>query len=397
MNGTEKEDRNVEGLKKRIREIKERWGKRLLLLGHYYQKPEILEFADFIGDSFQLSKEAAASEGCDAIVFCGVHFMAETADILANAPNRLALRERPVEVLIPDLTAGCPMADMADLSEVEEVWARLGEVIDVNEVAPVTYVNSSAAIKAFCGDRNGFACTSSNAAKVLSRALSERKRVLFLPDQQLGRNVALAMGIPREEIVLWNSANAMMIAKVKRLESEGFLPEGTGERIIELSRKPFGGNSEEAIQNAKVILWNGFCPVHQRFTLSDIDRFRKDHPGGQVIVHPECPESVVSGADQSGSTKRILDSVTGGAPGSVWGIGTERRMVESLAARFTDREVYPLSPAKPLCPMMNKITLEGLCRSMESLEGEELIYPVRVEESIASGARLALNRMLECQ
>ena len=402
MPQTEWENRNEDSqtikiLTKEIIEIKEKWGSRLCILGHYYQRPEILAVSDELGDSFKLSRDAATRDDCDVIVFCGVHFMAETADILANAPNRLALRYSPVQVLLPNPQAGCPMAEMATLREVESAWNELEEQIDINEVVPVTYVNSSAALKSFCGTRGGFACTSSNAEKVLKRAFSEKKRVFFLPDEHLGRNTSLAMGIPRDEIILWNNPNSTMLAETATLESNGFLPAGTAERALELARKPLGGNSPETVKNAKVVLWRGFCPVHQRFRLTELTRFRDDHPKGKIVVHPECREEVVSASDRAGSTKLILDLVAQSKEGSEWAIGTERHMVDSLTNGFRDRTVLPLSEEKPICHSMDMISLTTLHSTLTALEEGKYQYPVQVSESIAAGARLALNRMLECQ
>ena len=252
-------------LAEKIEAIRTKWGNRLCILGHFYQRPEILAHADVVGDSFKLSKEAAQRDGCDAIVFCGVHFMAETADMLANAPHRLAQREKPVEVLLPDLDAGCPMADMATFHGVEAAWNEMAEEIDVNDIAPITYVNSSAAIKAFCGKRGGFCCTSSNADKVLRRAFSEKKRVLFLPDEHLGENTAVRFGIPDEEILFWHHPNSTMLEMTSRLEEFAFLPRGTAKEIAEKGKLPLGGNTLEALRRAKIILWKGFCPVHQQF------------------------------------------------------------------------------------------------------------------------------------
>ncbi|MGI5831837.1 MAG: quinolinate synthase NadA [Thermoguttaceae bacterium] len=390
-------DQDLQKVSRRIQAIKTEWGNRLCILGHYYQTPAILAHVDVVGDSFKLSKEAAAREGCDAIVFCGVHFMAETADILANAPNRLALRTKPVEVLLANARAGCPMADMATLRGVEAAWNEMAEVIDVDDVAPITYVNSSAAIKAFCGKRGGFSCTSSNADKVLRRALSEKKRVLFIPDEHLGQNTALKFGIPEREILFWSHSNPTMLEKTAFLEQEGFLPVGTVASYAEAAAKPLGGNRPQDLRNAKIILWRGFCPVHQRFLPRDIVRFREDHPNGRIAVHPECRRDVVFAADMAGSTKRLLDLVAKSEPGSVWGIGTERHFVENLINEYKDRDVCFLSPEKPLCSDMSRTTLDDLLRALVSLEEGEPINRVSVDESVAAGARLALERMLECE
>ena len=390
-------ENDIQVLGEKIEAIRSKWGNRLCILGHFYQKPEILAHADVVGDSFKLSKEAARRDGCDAIVFCGVHFMAETADMLANAPNRLAQREKPVEVLLPDLDAGCPMADMATLHGVEEAWNEMAEEIDVDEIAPITYVNSSAAIKSFCGKRGGFCCTSSNADKVLRRAFSEKKRVLFLPDEHLGENTAVKFGIPDEEILFWHHTNSTMLEMTSQLERFAFLPNQTAKKLAEKGKLPLGGNTHEDLHRAKIILWKGFCPVHQQFLPRHLAKFRDDHPDGRIVVHPECRRDVVFAADEAGSTKRILDVIAGSEPGSVWGVGTERRFVESAKNAYSDRKICPLSPEEPLCPNMAKITLARLCRTLVSLDEGEPIGRISVDESVAAGARLALERMLECE
>lgn len=348
-----------------IQTVRAKWGKRLLLLGHYYQKPEILALSDFRGDSFQLSAIASKNADGEAIVFCGVHFMAETADILANAPEKIAERSgRRVTVILPESTAGCPMADMATLAEVERRWAELGEIIDLAEVTPITYVNSSAAVKAFCGARGGLACTSSNAEKVLRWSFERRRRVLFLPDQHLGRNTARSLGISGSEIALLNSA---------------------------------GVTGGEGIESARVILWPGYCPVHQLFTLEQIERIRRDSPKTNIVVHPECGERVVEASDVAGSTKRILDVITESPAGSSWAVGTERRMVDALIAAFPDKTIIPLAPDRPCCETMDRITLENLARSLEALDAGTPENVVQVDEAIAADARLALERMLACK
>ena len=275
-------ENDIQVLGEKIEAIRSKWGNRLCILGHFYQKPEILAHVDVVGDSFKLSKEAARRDGCDAIVFCGVHFMAETADMLANAPNRLAQREKPVEVLLPDLDAGCPMADMATLHGVEEAWNEMAEEIDVDEIAPITYVNSSAAIKAFCGKRGGFCCTSSNADKVLRRAFSEKKRVLFLPDEHLGENTAVKFGIPDEEILFWHHTNSTMLEMTSQLERFAFLPNQTAKKLAEKGKLPLGGNTPEDLRRAKIILWKGFCPVHQQFLPRHLAKFRENRGSSRM-------------------------------------------------------------------------------------------------------------------
>ncbi len=367
----------------RIDRVRQKWGKKLLILVHYYQKPEIIRLADAVGDSFALSAAAARRQDCEVILFCGVRFMAETADILAQAPGR---EKKPI-VLSPAPHAGCLMASMADGLELQGTWEILESVLGKDSITPVTYVNSSAEVKAFCGKNGGYACTSSNARKVLARALSERDRVLFLPDQQLGRNTALELGIPEEKICLWASANPIVHDELRRLEREGFpLPTSARCKI-----------TREELIRSKVILWDGYCPVHQRFTLDQIQQLRAENPRIQILVHPECAQSVVSAADAAGSTKKILDLVQGGSDGDIWGIGTERRMVEALAQDFPMQTILPLSSEKPLCSTMDEVSLSSICQTLESMDEGTILNQVSVPESIASDARLALERMLSCQ
>lgn len=363
--------KNIQQLIERIGAIRAKWGRRLLILGHYYQKPEILALADHRGDSFQLSVAAAQNADCEAIVFCGVHFMAETADILANAPEKIAARGgKRAAVILPETTAGCPMADMATRSDLERIWGELGETVDLSEITPITYVNSSAAVKAFCGARDGLACTSSNADKVLRWAFARRRRVLFLPDQHLGRNTARTMGISENEITLLS---------------------------IGPNKTDLTAADQEKIASARVILWPGYCPVHQLFTFEQVETIRRERPKTNIVVHPECDRSVVAAADIAGSTKKILDAVRDSAPGSSWAIGTERRMVDALVTAFGDREILPLSPDKPLCETMDRITLDHLATSLEALDAGGPKNVVRVEEPLAADARRALERMLECR
>lgn len=380
----------------RIDTIRGKWGKRLLTLGHYYQKPEVLALSDAVGDSFALSAAAAKNTDCEVILFFGVRFMAETADILANSPTaRGAKNGRRTVVLSPDPDAGCPMADMATLDEVERAWTELGKVIDTKSLIPVTYVNSSAEIKAFCGGLDGYACTSSNAAAVLNRAFSEASRVFFLPDQHLGRNTALAMGLNTDEIVLYNGGNATALRELERLDDDDMIPfdelqnarEGTG---------PLGGNSVEAIRRAKVILWNGFCPVHQRFTPNHLRKIRFSHPQMNIVVHPECRREIVAEAEESGSTKKILDLIVGSPPGSSWAVGTERQMVDALIRDYPDRNILPLSPERPMCETMDRISLASIARTLEALDRGEPINIVHVHTDVAASARAALERMLAC-
>ena len=356
-----------EELTRRIQAVRDQLGPKLVILGHHYQQDEVIALSDLRGDSFQLSKLAAANETCEAIVFCGVHFMAETADILANRPERLTQRDgRRIPVVLPDLEAGCSMADMADEDQVEACWEQLGEVIDTNEVTPVTYVNSSAALKAFCGRHGGIVCTSSNARTVLDWAMAQRPRVLFFPDQHLGRNTALAMGISPEAMPLWNPA-----------------------------AETLGGNTPEQIRNGKVYLWQGYCSVHQMFQPEHIERFRKEIPDAKIIVHPECMREVVDRADLSGSTGKILNEVEAAPAGSKWVIGTELHLVNRLKQEHPEQEIHFLGPIVCLCSTMARIDLPNLCRAVENLAAGTPLNIIRVDDDTARDALTALERMLE--
>jgi len=277
-----------EELSARIEAVRAELGSRLLILGHHYQQDEVIAHSDLRGDSYQLSRLAADSQDCRTIVFCGVHFMAETADILANRPEKLAARSgERVTVILPDLAAGCSMADMAAVEQVEAAWEDLGEVIDTAEITPVTYINSAAGLKAFCGRHGGIVCTSSNAEAVLKWAFQRTRRVLFFPDQHLGRNTALRMGVPIEQMPVWNP----------------YQPE-------------LGGNTEEAIRASRVLLWQGHCSVHQVFRPEHVHQLRQQVPGIKILVHPECPREVVDLADAFGSTYKIVQVVEQSPPGS---------------------------------------------------------------------------------
>ena len=347
----------------RIRKAKEVLGSSLVILGHHYQKDEVIQFADFRGDSLKLARDAASCREARYIVFCGVHFMAETAAILAQ-PGQT--------VLIPDQEAGCPLAEMANVDDVERAWAELGQVMDVeHEVMPVTYVNSAAALKAFCGRHGGLVCTSSNAQAVLTWALAWRPRVLFFPDQHLGRNTAKKMGIPLAEMLLWNPS------------------------------RPFGGHEAWDFERAQIFLWRGFCNVHQRFHPEDVTAWREREPptstsvGIRVIVHPECSMEVVDLADEAGSTAYIIRRVEESPPGSKWAIGTEFNLVNRLAEEHADKFIVSLSPQPSYCRTMNLITVEKLARVLEGLARGEIINPVTVPPDVARDARTALERMLE--
>jgi len=328
-----------------------------VILGHHYQRDEVLQFADFRGDSLKLARDAARCQQARYIVFCGVHFMAETAAVLAQ-PGQT--------VLLPDLEAGCPLAEMADLLLVEHAWAQLGEVMDVERaVMPVTYVNSAADLKAFCGQHGGLVCTSSNAQAVLSWALARRPRVLFFPDQHLGRNTAKRMGIPLEQMLLWDP------------------------------RRPFGGHDAEVLQQARVFLWQGWCYVHQRFLPEHVTAWRERKPNIRVIVHPECTMEVVDLADEAGSTAYIIRRVEESPPGTKWAIGTEFNLVNRLRNEHPEQFIVSLSLEPSLCRMMGRITLGKLARVVEGLARGEIINSVTVPPAVARHARVALERMLE--
>jgi quinolinate synthase len=351
----------------RIQAVRREWGKRLVILGHHYQQDEVIALADFRGDSYKLSGLAAASEDCQAIAFCGVHFMAETADVLANRPERLAQRDgRRVSVILPDLAAGCPMADMAEIGQVEDCWRQLSAVIDTEDVTPVTYINSAADLKAFCGRHGGIVCTSSNAAAVLRWALARRSRVLFFPDQHLGRNTALRMGIATAEMPLWDP-----------------------------NRDPLGGNTEQEIRDGRVLLWQGCCSVHQEFLPGHVQRFRAEYPGIRVIVHPECMRAVVDAADEIGSTGKIIQAVESAPPGTRWAIGTEIHLVERLKYEHPEQEIHFLSPTFCMCTTMYRIDLPHLCWSLENLAAGTPVNVIRVDDEIARWALVSLERMLE--
>ncbi len=351
----------------RIKAVKQRMGQRLLILGHHYQRDEVIALSDLRGDSYQLSALAAANEECRAIAFCGVHFMAETADILANRPQRLASRggER-VTVVLPDLSAGCSMADMAEIEQVEDCWRQLGEVIDADDVMPVTYVNSAASLKAFCGQHGGIVCTSANARAVLEWSFARRRRVLFFPDQHLGRNTALGLGIGVDEMPVWDP-----------------------------HQEKLGGNSPAAIQSSRVVLWRGHCSVHQMFRPEHVDQFRAKYPGIRILVHPECTMEVVGKADVIGSTGRIIAAVREAPPGTQWAIGTELHLVNRLKHEHPEQEIHFLSPLVCMCATMYRIDLAHLCWALESLEAGTPVNVIRVDDQTASDALVALERMLE--
>ena len=340
----------------RITRAKAALGDRVLILGHHYQRDEVIRFADAIGDSFKLARFAADNAHATDIVFCGVHFMAESADVLTGDHQR---------VILPDLNAGCSMADMADIDQVEDAWDELARVTDVDQVVPITYMNSSAALKAFVGQHGGAVCTSSNARAVLEWALAKGSKVLFFPDQHLGRNTGYDMGYDESDMRVWNP------------------------------RFELGGLEERDVKEATLLLWKGHCSVHQRFRPEHVAAFRTEHPDGQVIVHPECAHDVVELADRVGSTERILDWVESAPAGSVLGIGTEIHMVQRMANEHPEVTITSLDPL--ICPCSTMFRIDGphLAWVLESLVRGEVVNQITVDPRTAEWARVALQRMLD--
>ncbi|MDO4557988.1 MAG: quinolinate synthase NadA [Planctomycetia bacterium] len=354
-------------LSERIETVRRNYGSRLLVLGHHYQSDEVLAHTDLRGDSFQLSREASRRDDVEAILFCGVHFMAETADLLANTPGKVSQRGGGrIPVCLPDLTAGCPMADFANGEQVERCWRELSGLVNPEEITPITYVNSTAEVKSFCGQRNGLACTSSNAREVLGWAFSQRPKVLFVPDQYLGRNTLRKMGVTDQEMILWDPG------------------------------KPFGGNTPDSVRTARAILWYGHCEVHRQITIADLERVRREHPGVKVGVHPECDQDVVAAADMAGSTAALISVAENAGPGETWAIGTERTLVRRLASDGDGQifDLLPESDPRGRCRTMSQITLTRLAWCMENLAAGVPVNVVTVPESVAAGARIALERML---
>ena len=333
-------------------------GDRLVILGHHYQRDEVIRFADYTGDSFKLSREVAQHPNADYIVFCGVHFMAESADVLA-LPHQ--------KVILPDLAAGCSMADMAPADELEIAWSELEQLGMAARTVPVTYINSAAAIKSFVGEHGGTVCTSSNAAAVLEWGWQQREKILFLPDQHLGRNTAyFRMGVPLDDMVVWDP------------------------------KQPFGGLTREQVDRARLILWKGHCSVHVRFTAKQIDLVRQQHPGVRVIVHPEVPFEVVQAADDNGSTEYILSQVRKSAPGSVWAVGTEVHLVHRLADEMRPKGVTVLSldSLGCLCSTMFRVSSNHLLWVLEGFVDGQVHNQVEVPEHQIQWGRVALDRML---
>ena len=356
-----------EELRERIHAVKREMGDRLVILGHHYQQDEVIALADLRGDSYQLSQLAAENSDCRLIAFCGVHFMAETADILANRPDKLASRggER-VDVILPDMAAGCSMADMAAIEQIEDAWDELGEVLDTADITPVTYINSAASLKAFVGRHGGIVCTSSNAKAALEWAFARRSRVMFFPDQHLGRNTSLGMNITNDQMPVWDPyANEL------------------------------GGNTEEALKQSKVILWKGHCSVHQMFRPEHVAMFRDKHPGIKILVHPECPQDVFELADEYGSTGKIIQTIKNAAPGSKWAIGTELHLVNRLKAEHPEQEIHFLSPVVCMCATMYRIDLAHLAWSLENYRDGTPTNLITVGDETAKWSLVALERMLE--
>lgn len=357
-------DASADELDARIVAAKATLGDRVVVMGHFYQREEVIRHADYVGDSFQLAGFAKGRPDAEAIVFCGVHFMAETADLLSRPEQA---------VILPNLAAGCSMADMADIDQVEECWEQLEDVfgdmdaVDADgrvPVIPVTYMNSSAAIKGFVGRHGGIVCTSSNARTVLEWAFARGRRVLFFPDQHLGRNTAKAMGVPLEQMPMWNP------------------------------RRALGGNDAETLEDSRVILWHGFCSVHRRFSVDQIAKARAEHPGVRVIVHPECPMEVVDAADEAGSTDYIRKAIEAATEPTTFAIGTEVNLVQRLAAEHPQHEIFCLDPVVCPCSTMYRIHPGYLAWVLESLVDGEVVNRIRVPADVAEPATVALERML---
>jgi quinolinate synthase len=338
----------------RIAAAKSKLGKDVIILGHHYQRDEVVKFADFRGDSLKLSQQAADASA-KYVVFCGVHFMAESADILR--------RDQQI-VVLPDLNAGCSMADMADIGQVEECWRELGGVLDTSKIIPVTYMNSTAAIKSFTGEHGGAACTSSNAAAVMKWAFARGEKVLFLPDEHLGRNTGYRMGIPLDEMIVWDPFQEL------------------------------GGNTPEALHKAKMILWKGYCSVHQRFLPEHIVRVRKEHPGIRVIAHPECRFEVAQAADEIGSTEGIIRAIVASPAGTEWAVGTELHLVNRLSKELKDHKVMSLDSSMCVCTTMFRITPAHLLWALENLAVGKVVNQISVDQRTRHFAKIALERML---
>ncbi len=346
-----------EELHQRIESARRELGSRLVILGHHYQRADVISHADLTGDSFKLSRSAAERPEAEFIVFCGVHFMAESADILSQPHQK---------VILPDLGAGCSMADMATAEQVEDAWEQLESIGVVGDftVAPITYMNSSAAIKAFCGRHNGVVCTSTNAVPLFDKYLKEADKLFFFPDQHLGRNTGAKFGIALDEMVVWDPF------------------------------KELGGNTEEQLRNARLILWKGHCSVHGRFKLWHVEQVRNEVPGIKVLVHPECTYEVVQASDINGSTEFIIKTVEAAPSGSKWAVGTEINLVNRLISQFPDKHIQLLAPDLCMCATMYRIAPQNLAWALESLVAGKIVNQIDVPEETAKWARIALDRML---
>ena len=346
-----------EEMDRRILAAKRTLGRRLVILGHHYQRDEVIKFADYTGDSYKLAGQVSRHPDAEFIVFCGVHFMAESADVLSGDRQ---------QVILPDLAAGCSMADMADPEQLEQCWTDLEQMLGgVDGIVPVTYINSAASIKAFCGGHGGVVCTSSNAAATLRWAWERGNRILFLPDQHLGRNTAHKMGVPLDRMVVWDP------------------------------NEIWGGLEPDALENARIILWKGHCSVHTRFTVRQIENIRAQHPGARVIVHPEVPLEVVQAADDSGSTEYIIKTVSQSPAGSIWAVGTEIHLVNRLARQMQpDRTVLSLDQFGCLCSTMFRVSPNHLLWTLEGLVDGHVYNRITVPEHQKHWTKVALDRML---
>jgi quinolinate synthase len=344
-------------LHERIEASRRELGKRLVILGHHYQREDVICHADYTGDSFKLAQLAASRPEAEFILFCGVHFMAESADILKPGEQK---------VILPDLGAGCSMADMASAEQVEDAWEQLQSlgILDEFRVMPITYMNSTAALKAFCGRNNGVVCTSSNAVPLFDKSLKEANKLFFFPDQHLGRNTGVKFGIALDEMVVWDPF------------------------------KELGGNTEDQLRRARLILWKGHCSVHGRFKAWHVDQVRAQTPGINVLVHPECIYEVVQSADLNGSTEFIIKTLEAAPAGSKWAIGTEVNLVNRLIKQFPDKQIQLLSPDLCMCATMYRIAPQNLAWALESLVAGEVVNQISVPEETALWARAALDRML---
>lgn len=345
---------SVKEMEERVSEIRARLGKRLFIPGHHYQKDEVIKFADATGDSLKLAQLSAENTDAEFIVFCGVHFMAETADILTTESQK---------VFLPDMRAGCSMADMADINQTQTCWSELQEIFG-DTILPLTYVNSTAAIKAFVGKNGGATVTSSNAKKMLQWAFTQKERILFLPDQHLGRNTAQTLGIPLDKMAVWDPIHHTLGYKGK-------------------------------VEDIQIILWKGHCSVHENFTPTNVENIRKTKPEMNIIVHPECPYETVALADYAGSTAYIIEMIEKAPSGSKWAIGTEMNLVQRIITQHPDKEIISLNPHLCACLTMNRIDLPHLTWSLEMIERRELTQHIKVPDEIAQYAIFALNRMLQ--